>query len=103
MGHSFLDAAASRSARTIRTGAHAHEVRTLLPSAFMSASLYALQNVYGLSGLVALVTGCGTGIGLMITHGLATAGAKVYITGRRKDVLDKVVAAWDKQDGEIIA
>ncbi|KAJ7714221.1 short-chain dehydrogenase [Mycena metata] len=69
----------------------------------MSASLYALQNVYGLSGLVALVTGGGTGIGLMITHGLATAGAKVYITGRRKDVLDKVVAAWDKQDGEIIA
>ncbi|KAJ7043891.1 NAD(P)-binding protein [Mycena alexandri] len=69
----------------------------------MSASLYTLQNVYGLSGMVALVTGGGTGIGLMISHGLATAGAKVYITGRRKDVLDKVVAAWDKQNGEIIA
>ncbi|KAJ7163298.1 NAD(P)-binding protein [Mycena filopes] len=69
----------------------------------MSDSIYALQNLYDLSGLVALVTGGGTGIGLMISHGLATAGAKVYITGRRGDVLDKVVAAWEKQKGELVA
>ncbi|KAJ7695963.1 short-chain dehydrogenase [Mycena rosella] len=62
-----------------------------------------LQSLYDLTGLVALVTGGGTGIGLMISQGLATNGAKVYITGRRKDVLDKVVAAWDQQKGSLIA
>ncbi|KAJ7432336.1 hypothetical protein FB451DRAFT_384032 [Mycena latifolia] len=62
-----------------------------------------LQSLYDLTGLIALVTGGGTGIGLMISQGLATAGAKVYITGRRKDVLDKVVAAWDQQKGALIA
>lgn len=56
-----------------------------------------------LTGRVAVVTGGGTGIGLMIAQGLAAAGAKVYITGRRLDVLDKVAAAWDKQiGGEIL-
>jgi NAD(P)-dependent dehydrogenase (short-subunit alcohol dehydrogenase family) len=69
----------------------------------MSAQSYSLQSLYDLSGLVALVTGGGTGIGLMISTGLAANGAKVYITGRRKEVLDKVVDAWDKQKGEMIA
>jgi NAD(P)-dependent dehydrogenase (short-subunit alcohol dehydrogenase family) len=56
-----------------------------------------------LTGRVAVVTGGGTGIGLMNAQGLAAAGAKVYITGRRLDVLEKVAAAWDKQiGGEIL-
>ncbi|KAF7299142.1 NAD(P)-binding protein [Mycena indigotica] len=60
-----------------------------------------LQSIYDLTGLVALVTGGGTGIGYMISTGLAANGAKVYITGRRKDVLDKVVNAWNsKPEGE---
>jgi len=64
---------------------------------------YRPQSMYDLSGLVALVTGGGTGIGLMSAQGLAACGAKVYITGRRLDVLEKVSATWDRQiGGEIL-
>lgn len=53
-------------------------------------STLSANNLFDLSGQVALVTGGGTGIGLEIVQGLAANGAKVYITGRRKDVLEKV-------------
>ncbi len=43
-----------------------------------------------LNGKHALITGGGTGIGLAIAKALAEAGAEVTITGRSKDVLDKV-------------
>ncbi|KAL0576049.1 hypothetical protein V5O48_005930 [Marasmius crinis-equi] len=61
------------------------------------------ESVYDLAGRVAVVTGGGTGIGLMIAKGLAANGAKVYITGRRSDVLQRVVDSTPKEDGEIIA
>lgn len=62
------------------------------------------NSLFNLEGRIALVTGGGTGIGLMITHGLAVAGAKVYITGRRLDVLEKVAADWNQasKGGQII-
>ncbi|KAK0188161.1 short-chain dehydrogenase [Armillaria mellea] len=68
----------------------------------MSESSYHLKNLYKLSGLVAVVTGGGTGIGLMIARGLAENGAKVYITGRRKDVLEGVINSGIIK-GEVIA
>jgi len=68
-----------------------------------SPASYRPQLMHDLSGRVALVTGGGTGIGLMSAQGLAACGAKVYITGRRLDLLEKVSAAWDKQiGGEIL-
>jgi NAD(P)-dependent dehydrogenase (short-subunit alcohol dehydrogenase family) len=68
-----------------------------------SPDSYHPHSLYDLSGRVALVTGGGTGIGLICAQGLAASGAKVYITGRRIEVLEKVSAAWDKQiGGEIL-
>ncbi|KAI0056537.1 short-chain dehydrogenase [Artomyces pyxidatus] len=52
------------------------------------------DKVFNLTGRVALVTGGGTGIGLMIAGGLAANGAKVYIAGRRTDVLQKIADDW---------
>ncbi|KAI3318961.1 NAD(P)-binding protein [Xylariaceae sp. AK1471] len=44
--------------------------------------------LFDLKGWVAVVTGGGTGVGLMIAQALAANGARVYITGRRADVLE---------------
>ncbi|KAI1085497.1 short chain dehydrogenase [Whalleya microplaca] len=51
------------------------------------------SGLFRVDGIVAVVTGGGTGIGLTMTKALAGAGAKkVYILGRRKDVLDAAAA-----------
>ena len=47
------------------------------------------SNLFDVSHVTALVTGGGTGIGLMISQALVANGAKVYITSRRRDVLQK--------------
>ncbi|WP_305783955.1 SDR family NAD(P)-dependent oxidoreductase [Symbioplanes lichenis] len=46
-----------------------------------------------LAGKVALITGAGAGLGLAMAERFAAEGAHVYITGRRKEVLDDAVAA----------
>ena len=43
-----------------------------------------LNTLFSLQGKVAMVTGGSRGIGKMITQGLLQAGAKVYITARKK-------------------
>ncbi|KAK0506726.1 hypothetical protein EDD18DRAFT_1124858 [Armillaria luteobubalina] len=58
--------------------------------------------VMSLSGRVALVTGGGTGIGFAIAKTFASNGAKVYITGRRSDVLEKAAASVTSVPGSII-
>jgi NAD(P)-dependent dehydrogenase (short-subunit alcohol dehydrogenase family) len=50
------------------------------------------QQLFSLDGKVALVTGGSQGIGLMISRGLVEAGAKVYVSSRKKDVCDTVAA-----------
>ena len=64
-----------------------------------------LDKIFDLKGRIALVTGGGTGIGLSIAQGLAANGAKVYITGRRKELLEKAASAFASQqngDGAIV-
>ncbi|KAI4592256.1 Short-chain dehydrogenase/reductase sat3 [Pestalotiopsis sp. 9143b] len=51
------------------------------------------SGLFRVDGMVAVLTGGGSGIGLMMAKALAGAGAKkVYILGRRKDVLEKAAA-----------
>ncbi|KAI0035227.1 NAD-binding protein [Vararia minispora EC-137] len=54
-------------------------------------SSLAPANLFNVDGLVAVITGGGTGIGLMMAAALENNGATVYIVGRRKDVLDRAV------------
>ncbi|CZR58285.1 related to 3-oxoacyl-[acyl-carrier-protein] reductase [Phialocephala subalpina] len=56
--------------------------------------------LFGVKGLVAVITGGGTGIGLMMTKALEENGAKVYIIGRRKESLEN--AAKQAKHGNII-
>ncbi|KAJ5263383.1 hypothetical protein N7478_010988 [Penicillium angulare] len=50
------------------------------------------NTLFDVSGLVAVITGGGTGIGLAMARGLEANGAKVYIIGRRKDKLQEAAA-----------
>ena len=56
-----------------------------------------------LSGTVAVVTGGGTGIGRHIAAGLAEAGARVAVVGRRPDVLEDTVEGIAGAGGDAIA
>ena len=49
-------------------------------------------SLFDISGKVTLVTGGSRGIGLMVARGYVEAGAKVYISSRKKDVCDAVAA-----------
>ncbi|TEY57686.1 hypothetical protein BOTCAL_0208g00020 [Botryotinia calthae] len=64
---------------------------------------FLLSNVFNVKGKVALVTGGGSGIGLMATQALAVNGAKVYIVGRTEEKLENVVKHHGQNiEGEII-
>lgn len=60
-------------------------------------------DLFDVSFVTALVTGGATGIGLMISQALVANGAKVYITGRRQEVLDKSVKTYGDGPGSLHA
>ena len=51
-----------------------------------------MTDLFRLDGKVAVVTGGGRGIGLMIARGLLQAGASVYLSSRKQAELDAAVA-----------
>ncbi|KAJ4394055.1 hypothetical protein N0V93_003272 [Gnomoniopsis smithogilvyi] len=59
--------------------------------------------LFDVSHITAVVTGGATGIGLIevITQALQSNGAKVYITGRREDVLQKAAELYSTGPGSI--
>ncbi|KAI1379226.1 hypothetical protein F4677DRAFT_442953 [Hypoxylon crocopeplum] len=59
------------------------------------------SKIFSVDGVVAVVTGGGTGIGLMLARALEHNGAKVYILGRREEVL-KIAAKQNAIHGNII-
>jgi NAD(P)-dependent dehydrogenase (short-subunit alcohol dehydrogenase family) len=56
----------------------------------------AMSDLFSIAGKTALVTGGSRGIGLMIARGYVEAGARVYISSRKADVLDEVAAELSK-------
>lgn len=62
-----------------------------------------LKEQFGLEGKVAVVTG-GTGtLGGVMARGLARAGAKVAVMGRRKERAEEVARTIEEESGEVMA
>ncbi|KAG5956687.1 hypothetical protein E4U58_006465 [Claviceps cyperi] len=54
----------------------------------MAASSYSAASLFSVKGLVAVITGGGSGLGAITAHALVANGAKaVYILGRKKEAL----------------
>lgn len=73
------------------------------PTSHYSNADLKTSKIYDVSKIKAVVTGGGTGIGLMCAQTLQANGATVYITGRRSEVLDSVVKQYSDGPGKLIA
>jgi len=68
-----------------------------------STSNLQASKLFSVKDYVCVVTGGGSGIGLMAAQALAANGAKVYITGRRTEVLENAAKTHSPdQGGQII-
>jgi len=48
------------------------------------------HNIFNLTGHVAIITGCSTGLGVQMAKALANQGAKIVAVARRKELIEKV-------------
>src|SRR5579862_3709632 len=62
-----------------------------------------LESLFGLQGQVAVVTGGAGVLGAAMAHGLARAGARVAILGRRRERAEAVAADINAAGGEAVA
>ena len=58
-----------------------------------------MKNYFDLSGQVALVTGCSTGLGVQMAKALANQGCKIAVLARRQNLIDEVAASIAKEYG----
>ncbi|KAF2759546.1 NAD(P)-binding protein [Pseudovirgaria hyperparasitica] len=69
-----------------------------------STSSLHVSQLFNIKDYVAVIAGGGTGIGLMAAQVMAANGARVYITGRRSEVLENSVKEHQPaQGGKIIS
>jgi NAD(P)-dependent dehydrogenase (short-subunit alcohol dehydrogenase family) len=62
-----------------------------------------MDNLFDLSGKVALVTGSSKGIGRAIVERMAQHGARVVVSSRKADICDEVAAAINEAQGAEVA
>ena len=58
-----------------------------------------MKNYFDLSGQVAVVTGCSTGLGVQMAKALANQGCNIAALARRKEKIDEVAAQIEKEFG----
>ncbi len=58
-----------------------------------------MKNYFDLTGQVAIVTGCSTGLGVQLAKALANQGANIVALARRKELIDEVAASINKEYG----
>jgi gluconate 5-dehydrogenase len=57
------------------------------------------KNYFDLTGQVAVVTGCSTGLGVQMAKALASQGANIVALARRKNLVDEVAESLKKEYG----
>ncbi len=58
-----------------------------------------MKNYFDLTGRVAVVTGCSTGLGVQMANALANQGASIVALARRKNLIDEVAAKLRETHG----
>ena len=58
-----------------------------------------MKNYFDLTGQVAVVTGCSTGLGVQMAKALASQGANIIALARRQELINKVAADISKEYG----
>ena len=58
-----------------------------------------MKNYFDLTGQVALVTGCSTGLGVQMAKAFANQGAKIVALARRKEMIEAVAAEIAREYG----
>ena len=62
-----------------------------------------IQELFDLTGRVAVVTGASSGLGVTFAQGLAAAGAKVVLAARRLDRMERLVSELEEMGHQALA